>query len=222
MGPRVFAAIDLGASSGRVVAGVLERDRIGLRVVERFAHGPIEQDGHLRWNLTKVYGQVSDGLRRIPDAESVGIDGWGVDYGILDRDGILLAEPVSYRDDRTAEVVTRVHELIPPSELYAITGIQILPFNTIYQIVAEQDGPLWRHVGHAVLIPDLVAYWLTRELRTEVTNASTTGLLDARTRSIEALDALLWLARVDESLGDSDLTPQGADASARLGLRRGA
>jgi len=178
VGPRVFAAIDLGASSGRVVAGVLERDRIGLRVVERFAHGPIEQDGHLRWNLTKVYGQVSDGLRRIPDAESVGIDGWGVDYGILDQDGDLLAEPVAYRDGRTAEVVKDVHQLIPPAELYTITGTQILPFNTVYQIVAEQSGPLWTRAACAVLVPDLVAYWLTGELKTEVTNASTTGLLN--------------------------------------------
>ena len=178
MGPRVFAAIDLGASSGRVVAGVLERDRIGLRVVERFAHGPVEQDGHLRWNLTKVYGQVSDGLRRIPDAESVGIDGWGVDYGILDQDGDLLAEPVAYRDGRTAEVVKDVHQLIPPAELYTITGTQILPFNTVYQIVAEQSGPLWTRAACAVLVPDLVAYWLTGELKTEVTNASTTGLLN--------------------------------------------
>ena len=178
MAPRVFAAVDLGASSGRVVAGVLERDRIDLRQVERFPNGPVEQDGHLRWNLTRLYSLVLDGLRRIPDAESVGIDGWGVDYGMLDQDGNLLAEPVAYRDSRSADVVTDVHELIPPSELYAITGTQILPFNTIYQIAAEQSGPLWHRAARVVLVPDLVAYWLTGELRTEMTNASTTGLLD--------------------------------------------
>jgi rhamnulokinase len=176
--PRVFAAVDLGASSGRVVAGVVERDHIGLRQVERFPNGPIEHEGRLRWDLTRLYRHVLDGLRRIPDAESVGIDGWGVDYGLLDQDGSLLAEPVSYRDGRTAEAVKDVHALIPPYELYHITGIQILPFNTIYQIVAEKSGPLWRRAAHAVMVPDLVAYWLTGELGTEVTNASTTGLLN--------------------------------------------
>jgi rhamnulokinase len=176
--PRVFAAVDLGASSGRVVAGVIDRDRIDLRLVERFPNGPIERDGKLRWDLTKLYSHVLNGLRRIPDAESVGIDGWGVDYGILDLDGNLLAEPVSYRDGRTAESVEEVHALIPPDELYHITGIQFLPFNTIYQIVAEKSGPLWRRAARAVLVPDLVAYWLTGELGTEVTNASTTGLLN--------------------------------------------
>jgi rhamnulokinase len=178
VGARVFAAVDLGASSGRVVAGILESDRIGLRVVERFPNRPIERDGHLRWNLAKTYDHVVDGIRRIPEAESVGIDGWGVDYGVLDQDGNLLADPVAYRDDRTAEVVKEVHELIPPAELYSINGIQVLPINTIYQIVAEQRGPLWRRAARAVLVPDLVAYWLTGELGTEVTNASTTGLLN--------------------------------------------
>ena len=97
---------------------------------------------------------------------------------MLGHDGILLAEPVAYRDGRTAEVVKHVHELIPPSELYGITGTQILPFNTIYQIAAEQNGPLWHRAARAVLVPDLVAYWLTGELNTEITNASTTGLLN--------------------------------------------
>jgi rhamnulokinase len=176
--PRVFAAVDLGASSGRVVAGVLERDRIDLRPVERFPNRPVERGGHLRWSLTRLYRHVLDGLRKIPDAESVGIDGWGVDYGLLNQDGDLLAEPVAYRDSRTAEVVKDVHELIPPSALYEITGTQVLPFNTIYQLAAERRSPLWHRAAYAVLIPDLVAYWLTGELRTEITNASTTGLLN--------------------------------------------
>jgi rhamnulokinase len=182
------------------VAGVFERDRIGLRQFERFPNGPIELDGHLRWNLTGMYGHVSDGLRRIPEAESVGIDGWGVDYGILDEDGNLLAEPVAYRDGRTAEVVKEVHELVPPNELYDITGTQVLPFNTIYQIVAEQSGPLWRRAARAVLVPDLVAYWLTGALGTEVTNASTTGLLNVAEPS--------WSTRLFSRLGiPSDLFP---------------
>jgi rhamnulokinase len=119
----------------------------------------------------------------VPDAVSIGIDTWGVDYGLLDADGSLLAEPVAYRDDRTTKVVDEVHELMSPDELYAVNGLQFLPFNTIYQLAAERRSDLWARAEHAVLIPDLLAYWLTGELRTELTNASTTGLLDARTRT---------------------------------------
>jgi rhamnulokinase len=130
----------------------------------------------------------------------VGIDGWGVDYGMLDHDGILLAEPVAYRDGRTAEAVKNVHRLIPPNELYHITGVQFLPFNTIYQIAAEQTGPLWHRAARAVLVPDLVTYWLTGELATEVTNASTTGLLN--------VDDTEWSAEIFTRLGiPTDLFP---------------
>ncbi|MGV9869389.1 rhamnulokinase, partial [Rhodococcus koreensis] len=116
-----------------------------------------------------------------PEVESIGIDTWAVDYGLLDADGNLLAEPISYRDDRTDAVIDTVHERIDPQALYGINGLQYLPFNTVYQLVAEQESALWDRAAHIVLLPDLLAYWLTGELRTEATNASTTGLLDVRT-----------------------------------------
>jgi rhamnulokinase len=107
---------------------------------------------------------------------------------------------VAYRDDRTQAVLEYVHGLVPPEELYRVTGTQYLPFNTIYQIVAEQQGPLWSRAAHAVLIPDLVAYWLTGELRSELTNASTTALLDLASSS--------WSIQVLDRLGiPSDLFP---------------
>ena len=188
----VFAAADLGASGGRVIRGVVDRERILLETVHRFDNGVMEVDGHLRWDLPRLYEQVVVGLDRVPEAVSIGIDTWGVDYGLLDAAGQLLAQPVAYRDDRTAKVIDAVHDAISPEELYAITGVQHLPFNTIYQLAVERQGPLWDRAKRIVLLPDLIAYWLTGELRTEVTNASTTALLDARSRawSDELLDRL--------------------------------
>src|SRR5262249_54202581 len=125
--------------------------------------------------------EICAGLALLPDAESVGIDTWGVDYGLLDGGGRLLAEPISYRDDRTSGGIDEVHALVPPDDLYGITGAQFLPFNTIYQLAAERRGGLWPRAHRVALIPDLLAYWLTGELHSELTIASTTGLMDVRT-----------------------------------------
>jgi rhamnulokinase len=158
--------------------------------VHRFANGAAIADGHLRWNLTGLYAEVLVGLaklaERYPQVVSLGIDTWAVDYGLLDAGGELLAEPVAYRDGRTHPVIDDVHRRLDPARLYAINGLQFLPFNTLFQLAAEQRGRLWTSARWAVLLPDLLAYWLTGELRTEITNASTTGLLDARTRSWSA------------------------------------
>ncbi|HET9871847.1 MAG TPA: rhamnulokinase family protein [Propionibacteriaceae bacterium] len=193
---RVFAAVDIGASSGRVVAGVWTGAGIDLEVVHRFPNGVAEQEGRLRWNLTGLFEEVLIGLAKLAerygDVVSVGIDTWAVDYGLLDAEGRLLAEPVAYRDARTEAVIDEVHSRVAQERLYAVNGLQYLPFNTLYQLAAEQAGPLWSQVAHAVLLPDLLAYWLTGSLRTEMTNASTTGLLDAERRqfSAEILTAL--------------------------------
>ena len=216
-GPAVFGAIDIGASSGRVVAGVLEEGGLRLDVVHRFGNGAVEVDGHLRWDLSGLFAEVLAGLtelaRRYPGVVSVGIDTWAVDYGLLDADGQLLAEPVAYRDPRTDSVVDEVHRLVDPARLYAITGLQFLPFNTLYQLTAERSGPLWARARHALLLPDLLAYWLTGELRTETTNASTTGLLDASTRS--------WSAEVLAALAlPADLFPPLIEPGETLGPLR--
>jgi rhamnulokinase len=197
---RVFAAVDLGGSGGRVVAGVVDGERVALEVVHRFRNAIVERDGHLRWDITRLYREAVAGLDRIPQAESIGIDTWGVDYGLLDERGALLAEPVAYRDDRTTKVIDEVHAAVSPEELYRVTGTQFLPFNTVYQLAAEQRGPLWGRASRAVLLPDLVAYWLTGEQRSELTNASTTGLSDVRTRN--------WSAALLDRLGiPADLLP---------------
>ncbi|MET0728478.1 MAG: rhamnulokinase family protein [Acidimicrobiales bacterium] len=194
--PRVFAAVDIGASGGRVAAGLVEDGVVSLDLVHRFPNGAVETGGHLRWDLTRILDEVGMGLDRLaasyPQVESIGIDTWAVDYGLLDADEKLLADPVAYRDDRTAEVIDAVHALVPPDELYAINGLQFLPFTTLYQLAAEQLGPLWADAAHVVFLPDLVAHRLSGELRTERTLASTTGLLDVRTGdwSSDLLDRL--------------------------------
>ncbi len=188
----VFAAVDIGASGGRVMAGTVEGDGLHLEAVHRFPNGVADVDGHLRWNLTALVEEVRVGLARVPDAASIGIDTWGVDYGLLDDEGVLLAEPIAYRDDRTAKVIDEVHALVDPTELYGINGLQLLPFNTIYQLAAERQGPHWARAAHVVLLPDLIAHQLTGALGSELTNASTTGLLDVRRRqwSTDLLDRL--------------------------------
>jgi rhamnulokinase len=173
-----FAAVDIGASGGRVMAGHVDDGAIHLEPVHRFPNGTAERDGHLRWDLDRLHAEVLEGLGRIPDAASIGIDTWAVDYGLLDDDGRLLADPIAYRDDRTAAVIDRVHAAVAPDELFAVNGLQFLPFNTVYQLAADD---LLGEATQIALLPDLLAYWLTGELRTEATNASTTGLLDART-----------------------------------------
>jgi rhamnulokinase len=193
---RVFAAIDLGASGGRVVAGVVDGTTAALDVIHRFPNGVREHDGHLRWDFTGLYREVLTGLAlladRHPRVESIGIDTWGVDYGLLDVHGALLGEPIAYRDDRTARSVDHVHARVAPEQLYRVTGVQFLPLNTVYQLAAEPRDDRWERVAHVVLLPDLLAYWLTGELRTEYTNATTTGLVDlhSRTWSAEVLDAI--------------------------------
>ena len=182
-GPVAAAAVDLGASGGRVMAGQVSGSGIVLHEVHRFPNRPVAAGGTLYWDILRLYADVRHGLeaaaRQFPLA-SVGIDSWGVDYGLLDESGALLGNPVHYRDARTEGVAARVQAAVPAAELYAVTGIQHLPFNTIYQLAAT---PMLRHAKTMLLIPDLLAYWLTGVAGAEVTNASTTSLFDVRARS---------------------------------------
>lgn len=175
------AAVDLGATSGRVMIGHVSHDELSVRPVARFPNGPVAHPDGLHWNVTALFEHALTGLeaalRDEPDIRSIGIDSWAVDYGLV-RDGRMLAEPFHYRDDRTGGGVASVHARVAPEELYARNGLQFLPFNTLYQFAADDrladaDGFL--------LIPDLLAFWLTGRTVAERTNASTTGLLGVRT-----------------------------------------
>lgn len=177
MSMRAVAAVDLGATSGRVMIGRIGEGRLELELVSRFPNGPVEREDGLHWDFGALYAHVVDGLgeavRREPAIESIGIDSWAVDYGLL-ADGVLVAEPFHYRDSRTTQGVTQVHAIVPFSELYARNGLQFLPFNTLYQYRVDD-----RMAGAdtVLLIPDLVAFLLTGVSVAERTNASTTGLL---------------------------------------------
>ncbi|PZF82098.1 rhamnulokinase [Jiangella anatolica] len=160
--------------------------RLDLTEVHRFPNVPVRLPGGLHWDVLRLYGDVLAGLGHAARScvggevlSSVGIDSWAVDYGLLDGSGALLGNPYHYRDGRTAGAAASVHAKVGERELYDVTGLQFLPFNTIYQLAAEPADRLGR-ATHALLVPDLLTYWLTGTLGTEVTNASTTGLLDVR------------------------------------------
>src|SRR3984885_4798220 len=184
-GEVVVAAVDLGASGGRVIAARVARGSAGgieLHEVSRFANEPVLAGGTLHWDILRLYANVVEGLKAAAAAfplASAGIDSWGCDYGLLDPTGALIGNPVHYRDHRTDGISVPV----PASELYATTGIQHLPFNTIFQVAAASGTPALSAARTLLLIPDLLAYWLTGEVGAEGTNASTTGLLDVSSRT---------------------------------------
>ncbi|MFG2551077.1 rhamnulokinase family protein [Streptomyces sp. NPDC048581] len=177
-----YAAVDLGASSGRVMVGRVGPDSLELAEAHRFPNRPVRVPEGLRWDVLALYAGVLEGLRAAGQVDSVGIDSWAVDYGLLDADGALIGNPVHYRDSRTEGVAEKVWATVPPEELYAATGLQYAPFNTLYQLTAARTSAQLSYAERLLLIPDLLAYWLTGEQGTELTNASTTQLVDPRTR----------------------------------------
>ncbi|GAB3450011.1 rhamnulokinase family protein [Streptomonospora sediminis] len=196
----VFAAVDLGASSGRVAVGRVGRDEFALTEVHRFANRPLRLPSGLHWDIGGLYHGVLDGLRAAAGhrPRSVGIDSWAVDYGLLDSAGALLGLPHHYRDSRTDTAAPAMVERVGAAELYTRNGLQYLPFNTVFQLAAARATPQLACAQTLLLIPDLLGYWLTGERGAEVTNASTTGLLDVATREWSA--PLLEAAGVRPSL----------------------
>jgi rhamnulokinase len=177
--PRL-AAVDLGAQSGRVAVGTFDGERLALEEVHRFENAPVTRDGVLRWDFERLYRETLDGLAAAAPVDSVAVDSWAVDFGLVDGDGQLLADPVHYRDARRAAAVERVFERVPPRELYERTGIQLLPINTVFELaalVAETD-PALADAETLLLIPDLVHARLCGSRSTELTNATTTQCFD--------------------------------------------
>ena len=219
------AAVDLGASSGRVIVGRVGSRSLELHEVHRFANGPVRVGLTLHWDVLGLYREVLAGLSaaaRAHDLAGIGIDSWAVDYGLLDATGALLGNPVHYRDNRTAGVRERVLKIVSADELYAVTGLQQLPFNTIYQLVSALGTAQLQVADRLLLIPDLLGYWLTGRVGAEATNASTTQLYDVRSRT--------WATHLAERVGIPNrlLPPLEAgdivgnllpDVAAGLGLR---
>lgn len=182
-------AIDLGAGSGRAMLGRLGDDGLLLREVHRFRYEPRERDGHLRWDFAALLTGVREGLKAAAAAarelggrvHSVGVDSWAVDYALVRADGALVEDPVCYRDDRTADAMDEVFRLVSRNEIFARTGIQFQPFNTIFQLHAHARAGLPAEAARLLMIPDAVHHELTGVAAGERTNASTTQLLNAAT-----------------------------------------
>jgi rhamnulokinase len=192
-----LAAVDLGAESGRVVLGRFDGDTVSLDVCHRFANRPLWLPDGLHWNLPGLFAQTLHGLGAAADGgplDGIGIDAWGCDYALLGADRRLLGLPFSYRDERTSmQNMERAHRRVGRDEIYARTGIQTIPINTVYQLATEAGGGAVQAAEHIALVPDLLALWLTGTLANELTIASTTGLLEARGRR--------WAVDLVERLG---------------------
>ena len=183
--PVRVAAVDLGATSGRVMAGRVGPGSLDLEEHHRFPNGAVRANGGLFWDILGIHREALAGIREVARTgplHGIGIDSWAIDYGLLDRDGHLLGNPYSHRDSRTDGVAERVLAAVGPAELYATTGLQNLPFTTIYQLAAAQGTAALESAETLLLLPDLLGYWLTGQVGAERTNASTTGLYDVRSR----------------------------------------
>ncbi|MWV43742.1 rhamnulokinase [Paenibacillus sp. HJL G12] len=220
-------AFDLGASSGRALAGDLKGNRIQIKEIHRFSNGPIQRGGHLYWDIDHLFAQIKQGLAKAKsmgkEPDSLGIDSWAVDYGLIAQ-GRLLQAPYHYRDHRTDGVMDRVGEKIGRSEIFSRTGIQFLPFNTIYQLAAmgEQEPEVLIKAERFLMIPELLRYWLTGEMISEFTNATTTQLVHEATRTwdVELISRLGLKRSLFGSLVQPG-TPAGrllSSVSAELGL----
>jgi rhamnulokinase len=185
--------VDLGASSGRVVKGDIGPGELRLAEVHRFPNRPHEMRGTLRWDFSALEQHVRQGLRLAGPVAGIGIDSWAVDYGLLDADGRLLEDPVHYRDRRTEGVPEQVFERISARRLYELTGVQQQPFNTIHQLYAARDDSAFKEAARVLLVPDLLVHRLAGTSGAEITNASTTGLLDPATRA--------WSAEIAGAVG---------------------
>ena len=181
-----LAAVDLGAQSGRVAVGRFDGERLSVTEVHRFENAPVRARGTLHWDILRLYQEALAGLRAAAReagrVDSVAVDAWGVDFGLVDRSGRLVQNPVHYRDGRRAHAMDALLERVPARELYERTGIQLMPINTVFELgaMAAEDDPALAAAETLLLIPDLVHYWLCGARSTEHTNATTTQCFDPR------------------------------------------
>ena len=224
-------AVDLGSASGRVIAGTILDGRLEVEEIHRFKHQATrDESGSLIWDVDTMWEQTLEGLKkavaRFPDAVCVSVDTWGVDFGLLDSAGALIENPVHYRDRRTVGIADAAFQKISRDTLYRITGNQIMEINTIFQLLAlKQKRPeLLARAKTLLLMPDLLNYFLSGEKKTEYSIATTTQMLDARSRtwSREVLTALDLPAHILTEIVPT-ATPIGRmteELSAELGMNR--
>jgi rhamnulokinase len=210
------AAVDLGATSGRIMLGHLGPDQLSVEAVHRFPNDPVRIPDGLHWNILELYRNILVGLRKAvraqPGLAGVGIDSWAVDYGLVNGDH-LINNPFHYRDDRTARGVDLVDKIADHATLYATNGLQFQPFNSIYQLAVDHEAGVIDETTRMLMLPDLLGFWLTGEEVSERTNASTTGLLDIATGA--------WNATLIDKMGfPRSLFPPLVDPGSRIGSLR--
>src|SRR5262249_42327103 len=179
-------AFDLGAESGRALVGKFDGRRLELDVLHRFANGPVQTLDTLHWDVLRLYGEVLAAVRKAAaaaehgDVASIGVDTWGVDFGLLGRDGQLLGNPRHYRDPHTETILDEAFRRVPRLDIFRQTGIQFMRFNTLFQLLAlaRDRSPLLDVAEHLLFMPDLFHYWFTGIKANEYTDASTGQLLD--------------------------------------------
>jgi rhamnulokinase len=218
MDESLYIAVDLGAGSGRVVLGGVAPGELLLEEVHRFQYPPSRSAGHLRWPFSEIFGEIKAGARRAGErarelhrpVRSIGVDSWGVDYGLIDEGGTLLEDPICYRDERTRGAIEEAFARVPREEVFERTGIQFLVFNTLFQLYAHAGVGLHGAAARLLLIPDLIHFFLTGRPAAEYTNATTTQLVNAR--------AGAWDREMMERLGlPSDLLAEIVPAGTDLG-----
>lgn len=203
MADKKVLAIDLGASSGRGIVGSFDGEKITLKEVHRFSNDPLQIGGSYFWDTLRLLHEIKSAILKCSkegSIDTVGIDTWGVDYGYIDGAGQLLSVPYHYRDERTLPEMDRVYSVIPYGELYKITGIESMSFNTVFQVSADKQRRPWviDNAKTLLLTPDLLGYFLTGKCACEYTIGSTTAFMDAARR--EFSDEILDRLEINKSL----------------------
>lgn len=231
---RRYAAVDLGASSGRVLLGRWDGDQFALTEMHRFANGPVETMGELHWDVLSIWAEIKAGLARCAPVSGepgrlagVGVDTWGVDYALLDRDGRLLGNPYHYRNSRTDGILEHAFELVPRAALYEETGIVPMQINTIFQLfsMVRSGDPRLEAAAMLLPMPNLFSHWLTGRHVAEYTHATTTQCLSVRDTGWAA--ALLTRFGIPAAIfppivaPGTVLGPVLADVAAEVGLAGG-
>ena len=182
-----YLALDLGAESGRGMLGRFDGDRLGLEEIHRFPNGPVRMLDTLYWDLPRLFDEIKEAIRKTAASkaslDAIGVDTWGVDFSLIGRGDVLLGNPVHYRDPRTDGMLDAAFARIPKERIYEITGLQFLPFNTVYQLLALKaaESPLLDVAETLLMVPDVLGWLLTGVRAGERTDSSTTQLLDPRT-----------------------------------------
>src|SRR5262247_768666 len=187
MNDSLYIVVDLSAGSKRVFLVGVAPGELLLEEAYRFHYPPVRRQGHLRWDLQCIFADIKAGLyvarerawRLRRPVVSVGVDSWGVDYGLIDADGNLIEDPVCYRDERTAAVMEQVFERMPRAKIFDYTGIQFLAFNTLFQLFAHAQSGIPSSAGKLLMVPDLINFLLTGRSVAEYTNATTTQMVNA-------------------------------------------